>query len=146
MRLLPFIWLLVAAWPPDELREAALLPLLLWPELSCWLAPVRELPCCTGTGLAARVLRLRELDPAGRRIGRDGTGNSDSCRGPEDDCEYSHFFLLEGFLPAKTIRPRTFGFRGGQKFSMNGCLSSRGVPVRQVCSRSVLQEKEHALH
>src|SRR5215831_11648461 len=46
VRLLPFIWLLVAAWPPDELREAALLPLLLWPELPCWLAPVRELPCC----------------------------------------------------------------------------------------------------
>jgi hypothetical protein len=46
VRLLPCIWLLVAAWPPDELREAALLPLLRWPELPCWLAPVRELPCC----------------------------------------------------------------------------------------------------
>src|SRR5215831_1181455 len=39
VRLLPCIWLLVAAWPPDELREAALLPLLLWPELPCWSHP-----------------------------------------------------------------------------------------------------------
>jgi hypothetical protein len=44
---------------------------------------------------------LRELDPAGRRIGRDGTGNSDSCRGPEDDCEYSHFFSPGGVPPRK---------------------------------------------
>jgi hypothetical protein len=130
-----------------------LLPLLRWPELPCWLAPVRELPCCW-------LLLIPEPDwlpescacaswtrpAAGSAETGPATATAAAAPKMEDDCEYSHFFLLEGFLPAKTIRPRTFGFRGGQKFSMNGCLSSRGVPVRQVCSRSVLQEKEHALH
>src|SRR5262245_21598184 len=45
-RLMACALLCVAAWPPDELREPALLPLFSWPELPCWLAPVRELPCC----------------------------------------------------------------------------------------------------
>jgi hypothetical protein len=91
-----------------------------------------------GTGLAARVLRS-----AGSA--ETGPATATAAAAPKMTANIRIFFLLEGFLPAKTIRPRTFGFRGRQKFSMNGCLSSRGAPVRRVRSRNVLQENEHTL-
>src|SRR5262245_16511219 len=52
-----------------------------------------------GARLGAGVLRLRELDAADRRIGRNGGGNGESCRGPQDYCECSHLFLLRRGLP-----------------------------------------------
>src|SRR5262249_21525085 len=44
--------------------------------------------------------------------------------GPEDNCEYSHLFLLRKFPPQKTIRSRLSGFpRAAKSFWMNRCLS-----------------------
>ena len=50
VRLVPCVWLLTAAPPPDDWRVAALPPSR-WPELPCWLMPelpcwLPELPCC----------------------------------------------------------------------------------------------------
>jgi hypothetical protein len=42
---------------------------------------------------------LRELQAAGRLIGRNGGGDSENGRGPKHNCEYSHFFLLRRVLP-----------------------------------------------
>src|SRR5919198_398237 len=52
-----------------------------------------------GARLRAGILRLRQPHAADRRIGRNGGGNGESCRGPQDNCEYSHLFLLRRGLP-----------------------------------------------
>src|SRR5262249_14971849 len=73
VRLVPCVWVPVAAVPPDTFCFAAvplwrcpLLPCWLMPELPCWLP---ELPCCLAP----------VLEP--------------------DHCEYSHFFLLRRASP-----------------------------------------------
>src|SRR5262249_7433912 len=54
--------------------------------------------------LHAGIRRLRELEAAGRLIGRNRGSDSEGCRGPEHNCEYSHLFLLRGVPPRKAIR------------------------------------------
>jgi hypothetical protein len=145
VRLLPCVWLLVAAWPLDELREAALLPLLRW--LPCWLAPVRELPCCWLLLIPDWLLEscaCASWTPPAAGSAETGPATAIAAAAPKMTASI-RFFSPEEVPPRRTIRPRTFGFRGRQKFSMNGCLSSRGAPVRRVRSRNVLQEKQHAL-
>src|SRR5262249_33436664 len=138
VRLVPCVWVPVAAVPPDTFCFAAvplwrcpLLPCWLMPELPCWLP---ELPCCLAPVLEPDCMPEScacALETASR-IGRHWGGDSENCRGPEHHCEYSHFFLLRRASPQDN-RPRTLGFRAQQKLWMNGCLScGRADALRPV--------------
>src|SRR5262245_43661643 len=68
-------------------------------------------------GPRLRVLRLRELDAAGGRIGRGRGSDGDHRRGPEDHCKCSHLFLLMKVLPGRQSGRACPGFRARQNLS-----------------------------